>query len=178
MTSGSETPDVILKVDPAERLAAPAEPQARAPFALILAACFLFHALMLAFLFFGDFSLAREPTRAEEIPVEIVAEMPPEQKPEAVAKPRPPPDLITPPAVKAKPPPDKAQLDDVRVAYDAPVSGNDDKTHKGEPDKETKAPRVAPPPKLAVPQPAQDTPDQEKAASPSQEKPAPASAPS
>jgi periplasmic protein TonB len=178
VTSGSETPDVILKVDPAERLAAPAEPQARAPFALILAACFLFHALMLAFLFFGDFSLAREPTRAEEIPVEIVAEMPPEQKPEPVAKRRPPPDLITPPAVKAKPPPDKAQLDDVRVAYDAPVSGNDDKTHKGEPDKETKAPRVAPPPKLAVPQPAQDKPEQEKAASPSQEKPAPASAPS
>ena len=107
MTSGSETPDVILKVDPAERLAAPAEPQARAPFALILAACFLFHALMLAFLFFGDFSLAREPTRAEEIPVEIVAEMPPEQKPEPVAKPLPPPpDLITPPAVKAKSPPD------------------------------------------------------------------------
>jgi periplasmic protein TonB len=188
VTPDSETPDVILeadlladplKADPAERLAVPAERQARVPFALILAACLAAHVLMLALLFFGDFSTPSEPTRAEEIPVEIVAEMPPGPKTEPVAKPlTPPPDLITPPAVKAKPLPEKAQLDDVEVAHDAPVAGNDNKTHKGEPDKETKAPRVAPPPKLAVPQPAQDKPEQEKAAAPSQEKPAPPSAPS
>jgi periplasmic protein TonB len=194
VTPDSETPDVILeadplkddllkddplKADPAERLTAPAERQAREPFALILAACLAAHILMLAFLFFGDFSTPSEPTRAEEIPVEIVAEMPPGPKTEPVAKPlTPPPDLITPPAVKAKPLPEKAQLDDVEVAHDAPVAGNDNKTHKGEPDKETKAPRVAPPPKLAVPQPAQDKPEQEKAAASSQEKPAPPSAPS
>ena len=78
--------------------------------------------------------------------------MPPEQKTEPVtqASPPPQPDLITPPVVKEKPPPEKVQLDDVEVAHDAPVSGNDSKTHKGEPDKETKAPRVAPPPKLAI----------------------------
>jgi protein TonB len=178
VTSGSDTPDVILKADPAERLAAPVERQARAPFALILAACLAAHALILAFLFFGDFSKASEPTRAEEIPVEIVAEMPPEQKPEPVAKPLPPPpDLVAPPAVKAKPLPDKAQLDDVQIAHDAPVSGNTDQTHKGAPDQETKAPRVAPPPKLAVPRPAVEKPAQEKAAAPSQEKPAPPAAP-
>jgi protein TonB len=176
VTSGPEIPDVILKADPAERLVAPAERPA--PFAVILAACFLIHALVLALVFFMDFSGSGEPTRAEEIPVEIVAELPPEQKPEPPATPLPPPpDLLTPPVVKEKPPPDKTQLDDVQVAHDAPVSGNADLTHKGEPDQETKAPRVAPPPKLATPQPALEKPEQEKASAPSQEKSAPSSAP-
>jgi protein TonB len=179
VTSGPETPDVNLKAYPAERLAAPEERQAPTPFALILAACFLVHAAILALLFFGDFSISRESTQAEEIPVEIVAEMPPEQKTEPLAKSLPPPpDLITPPVVKEKPPPEKVQLEDVEVAHDAPVSGNDSRTHKGEPEKETKAPRVAPPPKLASPQASQDKPEQEKAASPSEEKPAPPSPPS
>jgi protein TonB len=178
VTSGPEIPDANLKADPAERLAAPAERQAPSPFALILAACFLIHALILALLFFGDFSHSGEPTRAEEIPIEIVAEMPPEQKNEPAAKPLPPPpDLITPPVVKEKPPPEKVQLDDVQVAHDAPVAGNAAQTHKGEQDQETKAPRVAPPPKLATPQPAQEKPEQEKAAAPSQEKSATPAAP-
>jgi protein TonB len=123
------------------------------------------HALLLIILLFEDFSIASEPTRAEEIPVEIVAELPPEQK----ALP-PPPDLVNPPVVKEKPPPEKVHLDDVEVAHDAPLSGNSDQTHKGEPDKETKAPRVAPPPKLAAPRPAQEKPEQEKAATASNEK--------
>ena len=130
-----------------------------------------------------DFSSSGEPTKAEEIPVEIVAQMPPETPPEQKTEPLPKqmplpkPDLVTPPVVKPKPLPEKAQLDDVEIAHDAPVSGNDDKTHKGDPDKETKAPRIAPPPKLAVPQPTQDKPEQEKAASPSQDKPEPQAAP-
>jgi periplasmic protein TonB len=111
--------------------------------------------------------------------VEIVAEMPPEQKTEPLAQPAPPPlDLVTPPVVKEKPPPEKVQLEDVQVAHDAPVSGNDNKTLKGHPDQETKAPRIAPPPKLTTPQPAQKKPEQEKAASQSEEKPAPPSPPS
>lgn len=180
MTSGPEPLDVILKAYPAERLADLPERRKPGPFALILAACVAVHALILAILFLMDFSTSVEPPRPEEIPVELVAEMPPEPKPEPVAKPLPPPrpDLMNPPMVKAKPPPEKTQLDDVQVAHDAPVSGNDDKTHKGEPEKETKAPRVAPPPKLAQPQPAQDKPEQEKAASPSEGKPAPQAAPS
>ena len=178
MTSGPDTFDDILKADPAERLAVPAQRQTRTRFALILAACLAVHAGLVWLLFFADFSSSSEPTRAEEIPIEVVAEMPPEEKPQPLATPAPPPDLVTPPVVKAKPLPDKAQLDDVQIARDAPAAGNDDKTHKGEPDKETKAPRVAPPPKLAVPQPAQDKPEQEKAASPSQEKPAPPETPS
>jgi periplasmic protein TonB len=125
----------------------------------------------LAVLLFEDFSIDREPTRGEQIPVEIVAELPPEQKVEPLAKPLlPPPDLVVPPVVKEKPPPEKNQLDDVEVAHDAPVSGNAVQTHKGELDKETKAPRVAPPPKIAATQPAVEKPAQEKAASASNEK--------
>jgi periplasmic protein TonB len=179
MTHERDTTDAAFKADPSQRLIAPREGGARAQSALILAACLAAHALLLAILLFEDFSVASEPTRAEEIPVEIVAELPPEQQAEPFAKPLPPPpDLITPPAVKAKPPPDKTQLDDVEVAHDAPVSGNADQTHKGELDQETKAPRVAPPPKLAAPQPAQEKPEQEKAATASNEKAANPSAPS
>jgi periplasmic protein TonB len=178
VTHDREPADAAFKADPSHRLTVPPERRARTPFAVVLAACLAAHALILATLLFEDFSIAREPALAEEIPVEIVAELPPERKAEPIAKLLPsPPDLITPPAVKAKPPPDKAQLDDVQVAHDAPVSGNADQTHKGEPDKETKAPRVAPPPKLAVPQPAVEKPAQEKAAAPSQEKSASPSAP-
>jgi periplasmic protein TonB len=163
---------------PSERLIVPRECQARRPFALILAACVAAHALLLTILLFEDFSVASEPTRAEEIPVEIVAELPPELKAEPIAKLLPPPpDLVTPPVVKEKPPPEKVHLDDVEVAHDAPLSGNNDQTHKGEPDKETKAPREAPPPKLASPRPAQEKPEQEKAATATTEKAAKPSPP-
>lgn len=178
MTSGLKPPDVILKADATGRLADPPVRRKPGPFALILAACLAAHAALLALLLFMDISATGESTHTEEIPVEIVAEIPPGPNDEPLAKPfSPVADLVTPPVVKAKPPPEKVQLEDVEVAHDAPISGNDDKTLKGEPEKETKAPRVAPPPKLAVPQPAQDKPEQEKAASPSEEKPAPQSAP-
>ncbi len=181
MTLDHDIVDAALKADPAERLIMPRERRARTKSALILAGCFMAHALIIAALLFEDFSIAREPTRAEETPVEIVAELPPEQKAEPIAKPLPPPpDLVTPPVVKEKPPPEKVQLDDVEAAHDAPVSGNAVQTHKGEPDKETKAPRVAPPPKLAAPRPAQEKPEQEKAATASNENaanPSPPAAP-
>jgi protein TonB len=157
--------DAAIAADPSERLVVPPERRARTPSAVTLAACLAAHALLLSILLFEDFSVASEPIRAEEIPVEIVAELPPE----LIALP-PPPDLVNPPVVKEKPPPEKVQLDDVQVAHDAPVSGNAVQTHKGETDKETKAPRVAPPPKLAAKQPAQEKPEQEKAATASKEK--------
>jgi protein TonB len=173
------TVDAAFTADPSERLIVPRERQARRPSALILAACVAAHALLLTILLFEDFSVASEPTRAEEIPVEIVAELPPELKGEPIAKLLPPPpDLVTPPVVKEKPLPEKVHLDDVEVAHDAPLSGNNDQTHKGEPDKETKAPRVGPPPKLAAPRPAEEKPEQEKAATASKEKAANPSPPS
>ncbi|MGH6857049.1 MAG: hypothetical protein ACRECP_05230, partial [Methylocella sp.] len=133
VTLDRDTVVAAFKADPTLRLIVPRERRAVAQSALILAACLAAHALLLAILLFEDFSIAGEPTRVEEIPVEIVAELPPEQKSEPLAKLlHPPPDLVTPPVVKEKPPPEKAQLDDVKVAHDAPVSGNNDQTHKGE----------------------------------------------
>jgi protein TonB len=173
VTLDRESIDAAVTADPSHRLTVPPERQARRPFALILAACLAAHALLLATLLFEDFSIASEPTLVEEIPVQIVAELPPEQK---VLPP--PPDLVNPPVVKEKPPPEKVHLDDVEVAHDAPLSGNNDQTHKGDPDQETKAPRVAPPPKLAAPRPAQEKPEQEKAATASNEKAANPSPPS
>jgi protein TonB len=164
VTPNCDPVDAAFTADPSQRLIVPPERQARRRFALILTACLAAHALLLIILLFEDFSVASEP-RAEEIPVEIVAELPPEQK----ALP-PPPDLVTPPLVKEKPPSEKAQLDDVEIAHDAPLSGNDAQTHKGEPDKETKAPRVAPPPKLAAPQVPREKSEQQKAATASKEK--------
>jgi protein TonB len=172
VTLDCDTADAGLKTDPSQRLTAPMERELRTPSAGILAACLAAHALLLAILILEDFSVASEPTRAEEIPVEIVAELPPELNAFV-----PPPDLATPPAVKEKPPPQNTQLDDVAVAHDAPVSGNNDQTRKGEPDRETKAPRAAPPPKLAARQAAQESPEQEKAATASKEKEAKPSPP-
>lgn len=158
--------------DPSERLLAPAEHQAHEPFRRLLFACLLAHALILAILLFEDFHLTPGPTVAEEIPVEIVAELPPEEKPEPLVKPLPPPlDLVTPPVVKPAPAPEKVQLDDVKIAYDAPKAGNASQTQKADTEKETKAPRQAPPPQLALPQPPQNKPEQEKAAAPA-DKPA------
>lgn len=166
VTLEQETLDGFV-ADPSERLLAPAEHQAHEPFRRLLFACLLAHALILALLLFEDFHLTPSPTVAEEIPVEIVAELPPEEKPELLAKPLPPPpDLVTPPVVKPAPPPEKVQLDDVKIAYDAPKAGNASQTQKADTEKETQAPRQAPPPKLVAPQPPQNKPEQEKAAAP------------
>ena len=179
MTDEQQIPDAVFKTDPSERFLAPLEQRAREPFLFFLTVCFLLHAGILAFFLFEDFFRSPGPTATEEIPVEIVAEMPREEKPEPLAKPLPPPpDLVTPPVVKPAPPPEKVELDDVKIAYDAPMAGNASQTQKVEPSKETQAPVKAPPPKLAVPQPPQNKPEQEKAGTPSQEKLAETSPPS
>lgn len=171
MEPDCESFGAAIAADPAERLVPPAPCQPRWSFAAIFAACLLVHVLLLAAILSGGFSNG-EPVRAEEIPIEIVAEIPPERKPEPLLKPLPPPpDLITPPPVKEKPPPEKVQLDDVQQAFDAPAAGNASETRKGEQDKPTQAPRLAHPPKLQAEQPPQERPEQEKAASPQEAKP-------
>ena len=179
MTDEQQISDAVLKTDPSERFLAPVENRRREPFLLLLTLCFLLHAGILAVLLVGDFFRDPGPKATEEIPVEIVAEMPREEKPEPLGKPLPPPpDLVTPPVVKPAPPPEKVELDDVKIAHDAPMAGNASQTQKVEQSKETQAPVKAPPPKLAVPQPPQNKPEQEKAGTPSQEKLAEASPPS
>ncbi|MBO0732819.1 MAG: hypothetical protein J2P49_00570 [Methylocapsa sp.] len=147
----------------------------REPFPFLFLACFLAHAAILAVLLFQNYFHSPAPAAAEEIPVEIVAEIPPEP---AIKPLPPPPDHITPPVVKPETPPEKVPLDDVKIAHDAPVSGNAAQTQKSDTERETRAPQTAPPPKLAALQPPEKKPEQEKAAAPVNEKPAEASSPS
>lgn len=169
--AGCESVEPAIRVDPEERLAPAVKGARPGVFSFFLAISLLVHTLIIAFLLFRDSGPSPESPAAAEIPVELVAELPPEQKPDPLLKPLPPPpDLLTPPLVKEKPPPEKVQLDDVKAAFDAPAAGNAADTRKAEQEKETQAPRVAPPPKLVSPEPPQKKPEQEAAASPSQEK--------
>jgi len=174
VTSRSDTPDVLLSADSAERLVPPSGRETENRRALVFTA--VAHLLLLALLLFADLSFSRTPKQTEEIPVELVAEMPPAVPPEAEkaekkeTSARPKQDFVTPPIVKPKPVLDPAKLEDVEKAFDAPMAGNDNKTVKGEPEKETKGPRAATPPKLVTPLPTQNQPEQEKAASNAEEK--------
>ncbi|HET6377069.1 MAG TPA: TonB C-terminal domain-containing protein [Methylocella sp.] len=172
VTESREAPRPVTRADPAERWTFAGSARQRSAFAFCFAAALGVHLLVLAMLLLGEFSAPAEPARVEEIPVEILAGLPPETKPELPAKPLPPPppDLVTPPPVKEKPPPEKVQLDDVKQAFDAPASGNAARTQKAEADKETKAPQQAPPPKIAAKQPNENKPEQEKASAPQQDK--------
>lgn len=167
---------MTLKAETAERLIPPREPAAPARnrrFAAVLAACFLLHMLLLAFLLREDQAAAPAAPPVEEIPVELVTEIPPVEK---VEPPPPPPPNEKTPKQKVK--------DDEKPAFDAPRATNKDTIEREAPDKETQSPRVAPPtkqtatkpapakappaaqeaeatPQDAPPKPADDTPDAE-----------------
>jgi protein TonB len=161
-----------LRADPLRRLVDPAIQQPQGLFFAILAICLAAHALILAALLLQDSSPTDQAALAEEIPVEVVAAIPQEQKPEPELKLEEPPplaELLAPPPVKEKPPPEKIQLEDVKEAFDAPASGNASETRRAEQEKETQGPRAAPPPKIQAER-AQDKPEQEKAAAPADEK--------
>lgn len=182
MDADAQPLDMALKADSAERLLEPAAPPgaaARRRFAILLAACFLLHASLVAVLLYENRLEADKPTQEQEIPVEVVMLPPPEEKPAPKQKQLPPPpDLVTPPIVKPKPPPEKVELEDVEVAHDAPMAANSATTAKGTPDAETKAPRAAPPPKLVAPKPTPNKPEEEKAEASAQETPQTPAAPS
>lgn len=163
--------DVKFSADPADRLfpsiIESPDSAARRRFALLLAACVVVHLSLIAILLFGGAGEEQALAPEQEIPVEVVAEIPePKVEPQPPKKlAPPPPDLIEPPIVKPKPPPPKVQLEDVEVARDAPRAGDSAETKKGDPDKETKAPRVAPPPKRAEPEAKKQNPDEAPPAS-------------
>ena len=149
MTSGPNLLDVILKADPAECLVPPPDPPesvAVRPASRRLPAdpC---PAVGDAF-FRGFLHPPRAPSAGRDSGGARRRDAArAEDRPQAKA-PRPPPDLVhSAPWSRRSRRRRKCKLDDVEMAHDAPVSGNDARTHKGDPDKETKAPRVAPPPK-------------------------------
>ena len=103
---------------------------ARARFALIVAVCFLLHAIPVAFLLNRDRPDDLAPGE-QEIPVEIVVEPPPKA-------PDPPP-----PAPKQEKQPPQATLDE-KIATDAPRPPNEEKNPKDAKDEATHGPKTAP----------------------------------
>jgi protein TonB len=138
---------MTFKVHIAEHLIPPPAPLAPArnrQFIAVLAGCFLIHAALLAFLLREDQSVTPAAPPMEEIPVELVTEIPPVEKIE-------PPPAPPPPAEKQ---PKQKVKDDEKPAFDAPRAANKDTIEREAPDKETQAPRVAPPTKHTAPEPA------------------------
>jgi len=121
-----------------QRLFAPlaeADPRARPRFALIVLACIVLHAILLAILL-----IVRDPgvlpPPAEEVAVEVVTEPPP-----------PPPEPQPQPEQKQKepPPPPPQEQRYEKEATDAPREANKETLERETPDKETRAPETAPP---------------------------------
>jgi protein TonB len=142
---------MTVTADPSARLAPAAdEPAAdarRNRFAALLAIAFLLHVALIVFVIWESRRDAAAPTVAEEIPVEIVAEVPPEPKVE------PPPPL---PPKREPPPKQKVLQEDMKPAFDAPRDANKETVEREAPDKETQAQRTAPPTKQAAEKPAQE----------------------
>jgi periplasmic protein TonB len=99
------------------------------------AVCLIAHALLLALLFYESRS-ARQLAQEEEIPVELVQQMP-----EPTVEPPPPPPLKQEEKQKPKP----KVVDDEKVAYDAPREANKETIEREAPEQETQAQRAAPP---------------------------------
>jgi protein TonB len=132
---------MTVTADPSARLVPAADEPAEGPrrrrFAALLALAFLLHVLLLAILLYQSANDGAAPTVAEEIPVEVVAELPPEPE----VRPEPPPPL---PPKREQPKPKMLQ-EDMKPAFDAPRDANTETVEREAPDKETQAQRAAPP---------------------------------
>jgi protein TonB len=142
---------MTVTADPSARLVPAADEQTarsrRRRFAALLALAFLLHAALIALFFIGSRNDGGKPTHAEEIPVEIVAELPPDPK----VEPPPPPPPMPP---KREPPKPKVVQEEMKPAFDAPRDANQETVEREAPDKETQAPRAAPPTKQTAEKPA------------------------
>jgi protein TonB len=107
----------------------------RRRFLWIFAFCLIAHALLLAWLFYESNS-ARKLAQEQEIPVELVQQMP-----QPTAEPPPP----APPKQEEKQKPKPKVVDDEKVAYDAPRDANRETIEREAPEQETEAQRAAPP---------------------------------
>lgn len=142
---------MTLKANPNERLvSAPRSRRAaRARFIALLVVCALLHAALLALILYETGNETAQLPQEQEIPVEIVAEMPPEPEP--------------PPPEPKKEPPKKQKIDpeELKPAFDAPRDENQETVEREAPDKETQSPREAPPTKQTAEQPAPKSPPAE-----------------
>lgn len=152
MTRDSPIADSPLKAEADDHLTMPAEAapdSARRRFILILAACLIAHAILVAVLIYENRN-AEQIAQSEEIPVELV-----QQIPEPKVEPPPPP---PPPPKEKQPQPKQKMVEDEKPAFDAPREANKEKIEREAPDKETQAQRQAPPTEQNAQTPAPPTP--------------------
>jgi protein TonB len=146
--------EMTLKAETDDHLIAPTETAPDSPrrrFVLILAACLIAHAMLVAVLIYEN-SLAQNPTQTEEIPVELVQQIPQPQ----VAPPPPPPP--PPPPKEKQPQPKQKMVQDEKPAFDAPREANKETIEREAPEKETQAQRQAPPTEQSAQTPAPPKP--------------------
>jgi periplasmic protein TonB len=137
VTDDSALGDAPLTAEATEHLIAPdvLQDRTRRRFLWIVAVCLIAHALLLAVLLYES-SSARKLAQEEEIPVELVQQMP-----EPAAEPPPPP----PPKQEEKQKPKPKIVDDEKIARDAPREANKETIEREAPEPETQAQRAAPP---------------------------------
>lgn len=140
------TRDMTFEFTSVERLftlRTPPTVPGRRRFGALLVVCLLFHATGVALLVRENGFFPVVPSAAEEIPVEVVIE--------------PPPDKAEPPAPPQEPPPKVEHTLDEKPAFDAPRAANDEKIEREAPDDVSRTPRVAPPTEAVAPRPAPET---------------------
>jgi protein TonB len=151
---------MTLKAEADDHLFAPgksAPSSLRRRFVLIFAAVLVAHAILLTVLFYESRS-APQLAQSEEIPVELVPQIP-ETKAE-----QPPPEPPPPPPKEKQPQPKQKMVEDEKPAFDAPREANKETIEREAPDKETQAQRAAPPTEQtadtpAPPKPPETTPN-------------------
>ena len=142
-----------LKADGDDHLIAPDEAapgSARRRFILILAAVLIVHAILLGVLLYEN-QTAPQLAQSEEIPVELVPEIP---QPKVEPPPPPPP----PKPEEKKPPPKQKMVEDEKPAFDAPREQNKETVEREAPDKETQAQKQAQPTEQTAETPAPPKP--------------------
>ena len=133
---------MILAAPPDERLIEGPQPPILADkrrATLVLALCFLLHAIPIAFLIHQGVPDDLAPAE-QEIPVEVIVEPPPPKEP-------------APPPPKSEKQAEQTPFDE-KPATDAPRAPNEEKVERDSKDKESHAPEAKPDPKPAEPKPA------------------------
>ncbi|MGO9672895.1 MAG: TonB family protein [Methylocella sp.] len=136
MTHDFSIAEMTLKAETDDHLIAPTETapdSARRRFILILAACLIAHALLVAFLIYENRN-AERLAQPEEIPVELVQQIPEPQV-------EPPP----PPPKEKQPQPKQKVADDEKPAFDAPREANKETIEREASEQHTQAQRQAAP---------------------------------
>ncbi|HYA80976.1 MAG TPA: TonB family protein [Methylocystis sp.] len=150
MTDASREAVGPLQARPQERLLR-LERSARGPFLALLALCLLLHAGLLAGLFIEQWTNVELAQPEQEVPVEVVSEVPKPQEPppQEQAQAQQQPQLQRQEETihrheEAEPSQQKLRLDD-KIATDAPRAEKENPSKRDAPDEETKSQRLAQP---------------------------------